>query len=79
MLKDEMKALAHLVIREVALPYRVQNVFEPQHPAGRWGISFFDPTAPEGRHVFQIAVGPVDETNLSVTKTELTERLSRRT
>jgi hypothetical protein len=56
-----MKALAQSVVSDLALPYRVQNVLEPQHPAGMWGISFFDPTAPAAQHVFQITIGPVDE------------------
>ena len=73
-----MKSLTRDVLAELALNYRVQNVFEPQHSAGIWGISFFDRYAPPGHHVFQIAVGPVDEATLSLTKTELLAKLSER-
>jgi hypothetical protein len=77
-LKKRMKSLTRDVLAELALNYRVQNVFEPQHSAGIWGISFFDRYAPPGHHVFQIAVGPVDEATLSLTKTELLAKLSER-
>lgn len=77
-LKKRMKSLTRDVLAELALNYRVQNVFEPQHSAGIWGISFFDRYAPPGHHVFQIAVGPVDEATLSLTRAELLAKLSGR-
>jgi hypothetical protein len=73
-----MKSLTRDVLAELALNYRVQNVFEPQYSSGIWGISFFDQSAPAGDHVFQIAVGPVNEATLSVTRTELLAKLSER-
>lgn len=76
-LKKTMKSLAREVVAELGLNYHVQNVFEPQHPAGIWGISFFDQNALPGRHVFQIGVGPVDEATLSLTRTELLAKLSQ--
>ena len=75
-LKKRMKSLTREVLAELALNYRVQNVFEPQHAAGIWGISFFDRSAPPGHHVFQIAVGPVDKATLSLTRAELLAKLS---
>jgi hypothetical protein len=77
-LRKRVKSLTRDVVAELALNYRVQNVFEPQHSAGIWGISFFDQSAPPGHHVFQIAVGPVDEATLSLTRTELLAKLSER-
>jgi len=77
-LKKRMKSLTREVLAELALNYRVQNVFEPQHAAGIWGISFFDRSAPPGHHVFQIAVGPVDKATLSLTRAELLAKLSGR-
>ena len=77
-LKKRMKSLTRDVLAELALNYRVQNVFEPQHSAGIWGISFFDRYAPTGHHVFQIAVGPVDKATLSLTRAELLAKLSGR-
>jgi len=77
-LKKRMKSLTRDVLAELALNYRVQNVFEPRHSAGIWGISFFDRYAPLGHHVFQIAVGPVDEATLSLTRVELLAKLSGR-
>jgi len=77
-LKKRVKSLARDVLAELALSYRVQNVFEPQHSAGIWGISFFDQDAPPGHHIFQIAVGRVDEATLSLTKSELLAKLSER-
>jgi hypothetical protein len=77
-LKKRMKSLTRDVLAELALNYRVQSVFEPQHATGIWGISFFDRYAPPGHHVFQIAVGPVDEATLSLTRTELLAKLSGR-
>jgi hypothetical protein len=67
--------MVHEVLGDLALPYRVQNMFEPYHPAGMWGITFVDPTTPGGRHQFQIVVGPVEEARLGDTKAELAERL----
>jgi hypothetical protein len=77
-LKEDMKRIVHEVVRDLALPYRVQHVFELQHPAGIWGSSFFDPTAHAGRHVFQIGIGPVDESTPDCTKAELARRLLER-
>jgi hypothetical protein len=77
-LKEDMKGLVHAVVTDLALPYHVQNILEPQHPSGSWGISFSDPTAPTGQHVFEIAIGPVNETNLDPTKAELAEHLLKR-
>jgi len=77
-LKKRMKSLTREVLAELALDYRVQNVFEPQHSPGIWGISFFDRYAPPGHHVFQIAVGPVDEATLSLTRADLRAKLSGR-
>jgi len=77
-LKKRMKSLTRHVLAELALNYRVQNVFEPQHSAGIWGISFFDQSAPPGHHVFQIAVGPVDKATLSLTRAELLAKLAGR-
>jgi hypothetical protein len=77
-LKKRVKSLARDVLAELALNYRVQNVLEPQHPAGIWGISFVDRYAPRGHRVFLIGVGPVDEATLSLTKTELLAKLAER-
>jgi hypothetical protein len=77
-LKEHLKLLVHAVVADLALPYHLQNIFEPQHPAGSWGMSFFDPTSSTGQREFQIAIGPVNETILDPTKAKLAEQLLKR-
>lgn len=54
--KLEMREMANRVLADLALPYRVQYVAEPEQPGDQWRFRFFDPTAPVGRQIFQIAV-----------------------
>jgi len=75
-LKDEMKAMVRHTVREVAPRLHVQNVFEPLHPAGIWGISLFDADAERGKHILQIGIGPVDERGLETVRDELASKLA---
>lgn len=73
--KEEMKAMVRTTVREVAPRLRVQNVFEPLHPSGIWGISLFDADARPGEHIFQVGIGPVDERGLAPMRSELVSKL----
>ena len=77
-LKVDIKALVLQVIGDMELPYLVQSVLESQHLQDGWSVSFFDPTVPAGGQVFQIVIGPVDESDLSRTKEQVAEKLLKR-
>jgi hypothetical protein len=77
-LRADLKALVYQVIDDMELPYVVQNVFEPMHLQDTWAISFFDPTVSIGHQIFQIAIGPVDLSDLSRTRAEVAEKLLKR-
>ena len=73
--RQDMQRIVHEVLGDLALAYRVQNMFEPYRPMGMWGFTFVDPMTPGRRREFQIVVGPVNEAELDHTKAELAARL----
>ena len=73
--RQDMQRIVNEVLGDLALPYRVQNTFEPYRPAGMWGFTFVDPMTAGRLREFQIVVGPVDEAGLDRTKAELAARL----
>ena len=76
---SDIRTLVEEVLSDLALPYRVERVSEPDRDAG-CTISFFDPTESAGRQVFEITLRrPDGRDHMKATIAErLLERCSAR-